>query len=233
MSLASAAVAVKPPSRPVFEPLFAPPAIPAPPLAAPAVEAAEAALAAAEHRRLVDAAERAAYERGVADGLRETAATQLAKAREHFREVSARLEDLLAGVAARERQHAQAIDDALRALAARLAHAEDRRALHALFGRYVTRYAARLRASELRRLAVSPPALQYLETAFPEFLAALRGVGVGIEAAPGAAMAILERADGERAEIDFDALTEDIRAALGGPAQPADKGDTHERSERT
>lgn len=226
MSLASATV--KPPLRPVFEPLFPPlapsvPVLPATPAVAPA---AEATFTAAELRRRLDEAEHAAYERGFADGLHETAAGHLAKARAHFGEAAAQIEALLAAVAERERERAQALDDALRALAGRLAGPEDRHALHVLFGRYVTRHAARLRSGELRRFAVSPPALQYLEAEFPEFLAALRGAGVSVEAARGEATAIFERADGEQVEIDFDALMQDIRVAFGGPAQRADKGDT-------
>ena len=228
MSIATAPLAVQPP-RPVFEPLFRPPPVPMPPPeAAVPRAAAEPAVSAEAHRRQIAAAEHAAYERGVADGLLETAGTQTAKAREHLREVGMRMEALLADVAERERERALALDGTLGSLASRLAWGDDRRLLHGLFSRHLSAYVARLRAGELRSLAVSSPALDMLESDYPEFLAALRAAGVIIEAIDGEARAAVERSDGERIEIDFDALANDIRAALGGPGASADEGGPHE-----
>lgn len=221
--------AAKPFLRPIFEPLFAQQASPVPqPAEVDASVPEESPIPAAEHRRLIAAAEGAAYERGVADGLRETSATHLAKAREHFRETSARLEELMAAVERRGLERDGAIDEALQALVSRLAFGDDRRALHALFARYVTAYAARIRVDDVRSFSVSAPALRYLEVNAPEFLASLRTAGIAIEAGDGKAVAILERSGEERTAIDFDALTEDIRAAFGGEVRSAEKGGVHE-----
>lgn len=228
MSIAPATFAAQPP-RPVFEPLFRLPPAPLPlpeTVADPA--AAEPAVAAEEHRRQIAVAERAAYERGVTDGLHETAGAQVAKAREHLREISTRMEALLSAIAEREREQERALDGALASLASRLAWGDDRPLLHGLFSRHLSTYVTRLRAGEVRSLAVSGPALSMVEAEYPEFLAALRAAGVIIEAANGKMLAAVERTDGERIEIDFDALTNDIRAALGGPGASADKGDFHE-----
>lgn len=221
--------AAKPSLRPMFEPLFAPCASPVPPpVDRGAIEPEESPVPAAEHRRLIAMAESAAYQRGLGDGLRETSASHLATARAHLCEASTRLQELMAAIERRGHERDRAVDDALQALAARLALGSDRRALHALFARYVTAYAARLRAGDLRSFSVSAPALQYLEANCPEFLAALRAGGVVIEAGDGDTRAIFERAGDERAAIDFDALTEDIRAAFGGEVRSAGKGGVHE-----
>lgn len=227
MSIVSAAANLLP--RPVFEPLFTPPMSPPPVPSEPGAFAPEeSAITAMEHRRLVAAAENAAHERGVADGLRETSASQLVKAREHFREATTRLRELIVEIERRGQEQDRAVDGALQALAERLALGDDRRALHALFARYVTAYAARLRSGDLRSFFVSAPALQYLEANVPEFIESLRTAGIAVEPGEGDAVAVLERAGEERAAIDFDALMADIRAAFGGEVRSAGKGSVHE-----
>jgi len=215
--------------RPIFRPLFA---LQEPPVPQPAdldtAATADPPIPSAEHRRLVAAAESVAYERGVADGLRETSATHLAKAREHFRETSDQLKELMAAVERRGLQQDSAIDQALRLLASRLALGDDRRTLYALFARYVTAYSARIRAGDVLSFRISASALQYLETNAAEFLTSLQTAGVTIKTGDGEALAIFESSREERAVIDFDSLTEDIRAAFGGEVQSARKGGVNE-----
>jgi hypothetical protein len=196
-------------------------------------EAVEVPLPVEEHRLRLAEAERAAYERGVADGIRETAESHVARAREHLREAVAHLGKLTTDISERERDRDAAVDRALATLAERLAWGDDRLMLHRLFGRHLSAFVSRLRAAELRRLSISKPALTYLQDEFPEFLSSLRNAGVAIEDGKGSATAVLERADGELTEIDFDALAGEIRAALNDRDETAGEGDLHERPDRS